>query len=256
MPSSWICQAWHPGLLTVTWAKMNPSVELRYFPVLGRAQPLRDALYDAGIEFHDVFVSLDQWPGERRNTLLAGLPILRWGQDTVAETLAIANYLSRQLGHYVDRTPASIARLEAICSFVYLEVILRLGDILWSDVVFEGTTPETMAARLMPRMLSKLTFLESLVETKPFFGDKKPVLADFFVCEGIEALHFAFGARAAFEEQLPNLHALRACIVNRPRLDASKRPIALTARPDEDAIVQRLRGLPLRIDRSNSPQRG
>src|SRR5262245_28398228 len=80
------------------------GIELRYFQVVGRAQSLRHALSDAGIVFEDVRIPMTEWPARRDDPTFAGpyrgLPTLRWGDATVAETLAIASFVARRLGQY------------------------------------------------------------------------------------------------------------------------------------------------------------
>src|SRR4051812_5834704 len=95
-------------------------VTLRYFPIVGRAQPLRHALVDAGVAFDDIRVPLGDWPARRGDPAFAGLfaalPSLSWDADTVSEALAIASYLARRLGQYDGLDDGAIGRLEAVAS--------------------------------------------------------------------------------------------------------------------------------------------
>src|SRR5687768_17094986 len=101
------------------------DVVLRYFECLGRAQPLRHALIDAGVAFDDVHVSMSDWSQHKADPAFAGpfggLPTLSSGGAVVAAALPIASCLGRRLGQYDGLEDAAIARLEAISSNCYLE---------------------------------------------------------------------------------------------------------------------------------------
>ena len=99
----------------------STRIALRYFCCRGRGQALRYALVDAGLEFEDVIFQADEsWPSHKASEDVSGpfssLPVLAWGEHRVAQTLAIASYLSRQLGHYEARDAQAIARLESVTS--------------------------------------------------------------------------------------------------------------------------------------------
>src|SRR4051812_30597352 len=104
---------------------MKPS--LRYFPVRGRVQPLRHALVDAAVEFDDIHVAIEDWPQRRSDADVAGpyrsLPTLTWQGALVAETLPIASFLARRLGHYDARDDVAVSQLEGVVSVAYLEII-------------------------------------------------------------------------------------------------------------------------------------
>src|SRR5262245_42267499 len=118
------------------------AIVLRYFEAQGRAQALRHLLGDSGLPFEDVRVPIPDWPPLKGDPNFAGwfgsLPTLTWGDDTVAEALPIATYLSKRLGHYAGLGDAAIAKLEAVCSCCYMDVVSRSGEVLWADVIYPG----------------------------------------------------------------------------------------------------------------------
>jgi hypothetical protein len=133
------------------------DVVLRYFQCLGRAQPLRHALIDAGVAFEDVRVPMAEWSQHKADPTFAGpfggLPTLGFGGATVAETLPIASFLGRRLGHYDGLEDAAIARIEAISSNCYIEIMLRCGELLWADYIYPGTDIRSAFPGLAGRML-------------------------------------------------------------------------------------------------------
>lgn len=224
---------------------------LRYFSVLGRAQPLRHALFDAQHDFHDLQISPLQWPEHKEDPgfggLFAGLPTLTWEEDTICEALPIASFLARRLGHYQGLSEVEIAHREAVCSCCYTEVMVRLGELLWADLIYPGANLAVAFPMLLGRMLDKMSRLETATEDAGwFFGGKAPGMADFFAAEAVECLIYLLGGPEAFGQRMPRLVALSRRLRARPTLSAAfaARPAQFTARPDEADVVTRLRALP------------
>src|SRR5260221_9390189 len=163
-------------------------VILRYFPARGRVQPLRHALADAGIGYEDVRFPLTDWPKWRNDRAVAGifasLPTLTWDDVTLAETLPIASFIARKLGPYEGLDDAASAELEAICSFCYVDVTTRMGELLWADIIYPGADPVTSAPGVLGRMLEKLGRLDArLPASGAWLGGERPVVADYFAAE-------------------------------------------------------------------------
>jgi glutathione S-transferase len=231
------------------------DVVLRYFPIVGRAQPLRHALADAGITFEDRHVVREDWAESRHDPgfggPFAGLPTLTMDGETIGETLAIAAYLGRRLGHYAGLSDAEIAKIEGISSHVYLEVLQRLIELFWAEALYPGCDVANTFARHLARMLDKLARLEAflpgpgrwLVKT-PHGG---PTPADFFAAEAVEALRRVLGEERepALRARLPGLVELADEIRARPRLAAAwqSRPARFSTHRDEELVIERLRGL-------------
>ena len=229
-------------------------ITLRYFEARGRAQPLRNALLHARLPFHDQRVTLEQWTVLRSHGEHAGpyasLPSFTWGADTIAETLAIAGFLSRKLGDYDALSPAQIAQLEAISSNCYLEVLQRAGELIWADLMYPGTELGACCRRLLPRMVQKLTCVERLLDGAWLHG-AKPGLADFFASEAYETLREVCGPTldAALANRMPRLSALAQRVQALPEIHAvyDQRPTNFTARDDEQAALLQLRAAAQRM---------
>jgi glutathione S-transferase len=229
---------------------MHDAMILRYFPIVGRAQPLRHALADAGVAFTEVRVERDEWAEAREDPFFGGpfaaLPTLSVGKITIGETLAIASYLGRRLGHYEGLEPIEVARLEAITSCCALEVLLRLGELLWAERLYPGVDLANAFARHLARMLDKLGRLDRITPAGWFAG-QRPTCADFFAAEAIEALRHVLGPERepALAVRLPRLVALAGRVRARPAIRQAwkTRPETFTAMPDEVSLLERLRGL-------------
>lgn len=232
---------------------MATTVVLRYFPLVGRAQPLRHALADAAVAFDDVRVPLAQWPQHKEDPDFAGpyggLPTLTWGPVTLAETLPIASFLARRLGHYEGLDDAAIAHLEGICSSCYVEVTLRIGELIWADLIYPGADLASSVPGQLARMLDKLVRLDRRTPEAGWLGGEKPGMADFYAAEAVETYRYIVGPQReqALRTRLPRLTALAQRVAARPAIASAwtQRPAQFTARPDEMAIVERLRALDL-----------
>jgi hypothetical protein len=166
----------------------------------------------------------------------------------VAETLPIASFVARRLGHYEGIDDAATAQLEAISSFCYVDVTTRLGDLLWADVIYPGANLAVSAPRILGRMLDKLRRLDRLMpEPGGWLGGHGPVVADFFAAEALELMRYLFGGdrEPALQERLPRLFAHADAVRARPSLEEEweRRPPNLTANPNENAAIARLRAL-------------
>lgn len=223
------------------------KITLRYFAVVGRAQPLRHALADAQIAFCDLRVSPLEWPERKADPgfagPFAGLPTLSCDEDVIAETLSISSFLARRLGHYEGLSEVEISRLEAVCSNCYTEVMLRLGELIWADLIYPGADVVGALPLVLGRMLDKMVRLEATAPDDGWFGRSAPVMADFFAAEAVEALLYLLGDPEMLRQRMPRLVALSRRIRERPSLSAafSDRPASFAARPDEEAVIARLR---------------
>lgn len=229
------------------------DIVLRYFQCLGRAQPLRHALIDAGVAFDDVRVALAEWSRHKGEPAFAGpfggLPTLTFEGVLVAETLPIASFLARRLGHYDGLDDGAIARLEAIASNCYLEIMLRSGELILADYLYPGVDIGGALPGLVGRMLEKIGGMEALSPETGWFGGARPVMADFFAGESVEVLRYLLGPACdeALRARLPHLWALAARVRSRPAIvrAGESRPAQFTSRPDEAAIVDRFRAAQL-----------
>jgi glutathione S-transferase len=224
-------------------------VTLRYFQCRGRAQPIRHALHDAKVAFEDIQLSLAEWPEHRENPAFAGaylgLPTLTWDDDTVTETLPIASFVAKRLGEYRELTDAEIAYREAVCSNCYIELCLRLGELIWSSAIHPNTA--NVVAVFAPRMLSKLEGVDRQLEQRRWLCGAEPGVADWFAAEGYDAMRDLVGPErwAALARRVPKLdaHAERL----RERVQSITRPASFTSRPDEAAALTELRALALEL---------
>jgi glutathione S-transferase len=238
----------------MTQARLDERpVVLRYFPAVGRAQALRHALTDSGVEFEDVRIPMSEWPKVKENVSLAGpyrgLPTLQCGSSTLAETLPIATFLARRLGQYDGMSDARMAELDAQSSVAYLDIVRPAAEAIWADLIYPGMDQAASYPRMLSRTLEKASHVEAALPEQGWFGGDDPTLADFFVAEAVEALRYVLGPTRdeRFTARLPRLTSFAARVRTRPTLATAwqKRPDRFTGRPDEPAALDRLRAIDL-----------
>jgi glutathione S-transferase len=232
------------------------AVVLRYFDAQGRAQALRHALHalsDAGLSFEDVRVTLATWPPLREDPSFGGwfasLPTLTWDTDTVSETLSIASYVARRSGQYDGLGAGEIAKLEAVVSCCYLDVVRCLADVVWAPILYPGVDVATTTPRQLRWSLGKLARLSALLpdgDGAAWLGGLRPTVADFFLAEAVEAMRHVLGPSwdAQLRDLVPRAFAHAERMRALPSLISAweTRPPRLTASPDEPAALERVRG--------------
>jgi glutathione S-transferase len=234
-------------------AMSSAVIVLRYFPVIGRAQALRHALAASGRPFEDFRLPLSEWSTRRMEPGFAGplraLPTLSWDGTLVSETLPIASFLAKRLGHYEGLDDPAVALRDAIVSSVYMDILLRLVEVIRADAHHPGADPVRSLVVALPRVLQKFERVDASLPEASSLGGERLVMLDFVVAEAYEALCYVLGAErdARLADRLPRAASLAACVRKCPELSRAweSRPRRFTARPDEDVIVSRLRSTDL-----------
>ncbi|XP_078589984.1 hematopoietic prostaglandin D synthase-like isoform X1 [Branchiostoma floridae x Branchiostoma japonicum] len=77
---------------------MAPKYRLVYFNVRARAEPTRLVFAAAGVDYEDVRIQRNEWPGLKPNTPMGQLPVLEVGGVTICQSMAIARYVAKETG--------------------------------------------------------------------------------------------------------------------------------------------------------------
>jgi glutathione S-transferase len=227
-------------------------IVLRYFDCVGRAQPLRNALVDAGVAFDDERIAVSpSWRTVKEQAEggpFGSLPVLEWGDDCVAETLPIAGYIARRLGQYESLDSMAIAQLEMVASAAYLDVMAEVFMMLWLPTALPDAEATTRFGHHEARILRKIARIDRMLASRhePFFGGQRPVIADFFVVEAVDIARGALGARIdAALGKAPRLAAMREQLARRDAIARyvaeGRRPTRLSGSPNEGDSLERIR---------------
>ncbi|POM58089.1 Glutathione S-transferase [Phytophthora palmivora] len=77
-----------------------PKLKLTYFPIPGRAEPIRLAFFIGGIEFEDERLSFEEYEKVKSELPFNQLPILEVNGEPVSQSLAILRYAGSLAGLY------------------------------------------------------------------------------------------------------------------------------------------------------------
>ncbi|XP_052781821.1 glutathione S-transferase 1-like isoform X1 [Mya arenaria] len=75
-----------------------PSYKLTYFDARGTAEFARLVFKQAGQEFEDVRIPMDQWPGIKEEQPMKALPVLEIDGRKFCQSAAIVRYLGKKFG--------------------------------------------------------------------------------------------------------------------------------------------------------------
>jgi len=80
--------------------KPKDKMRLQYFPISGRAEPIRLALTLGNFEFHDQRISGPEWEGNwKKLTPYGQMPVLHIGSRKIAQTKAILRLVGKMVKH-------------------------------------------------------------------------------------------------------------------------------------------------------------
>ena len=232
-----------------------PRIELKYFDVRGRAQFLRYFLLCRDIPFEDDRVSLaagfEAWEAIRPDRTLTGpfqkLPVLRWGDRLIAETTVIASFLHQRSGDAGRLSESENLQHEMLISSAYVDLMMSMGILLWSELMFPGVDFGATSKRVHERIQSHLAALDrTLVEWQWLErAASRPVMvADCILWDQIDSAKHVFGAKFDLDATPTLARFYRECPGRETfeRLIHAK-PCPVTARPGEADCVARIREL-------------
>jgi glutathione S-transferase len=227
---------------------------LRYFDCRSRGQALRFALADAAPDFEDVRIPIAELAAFRRDAErpeiggpFGSLPWLDWGGTRVAQTLAIAGFLARELDAEAGASSAEQAYRAMVTSAAHLDMQAPYSALLWLPAECPDERLLSGTRQLLRHLETKARQLESLLRERGLcFAGASPGVADFFVYESLSRACDVFGS--AFRrvlDGLPALHALFDAVEARPRVAAARAamPVCVTASPSEPLLRERIRAL-------------
>mmetsp|Transcript_69779 Transcript_69779/g.105449 ORF Transcript_69779/g.105449 Transcript_69779/m.105449 type:complete len:278 (-) Transcript_69779:361-1194(-) len=236
------------------------GVTLRYFDSRGRAQSLRYALKDAGVDFKDDKVSIQNmisgnWFNMKNQPHVSGpfgmLPVLDWGTLRIGQTEAIAGYLYHQLGHGEGGGPERAAISASLVSLAHQDLIvvcLQLVSIMGSMPNAPDEQLSQTVQSCQVRINGILPRLETMLATagSDYFLGANPVMGDYYVMEALDVVEVVFVENLL--DNYPALKAFKHRMAARPKMadyiTSGERPTTLTGSPSEAAVLQKIRSMP------------
>jgi len=181
---------------------MSTTYELLYFPIRGRAEPIRLMFAAANVNFTNTGVT--NWPEVKPKTPLGQLPVLveksEAGEKMIPQSMAIIRHLARTFDLYgkdeAEKTACDIAA-ETINDWRSKFAPVQFAQFM--------NTPEDVITKYWAELPATLSQLESLLGDKTYFaGGSAPTYADVLAFDAID------GHLAAKPEALADAGKLRA----------------------------------------------
>ena len=197
----------------------TPAITLRYFEARGRAQPIRYYFAARGIAYTDERVPLPSsgknvWLELKEDRSRVGpfhkLPVLRYGDRTVAETLVIGAFVHRALGDEALLSDEDNLRHSMLISSLYGDIVTPIATTLWAEAVYVGLDFPTFVRQAFGRVRGHLGRLEQTLAEWGWTVSARgrPVMiADCLLWEELDVLQHVFGEHARLDE-LPTLSRL------------------------------------------------
>ncbi|KAE9092261.1 hypothetical protein PF010_g17874 [Phytophthora fragariae] len=140
----------------------TPKLKLTYFPLPGRAEPIRLAFYIGGIDFEDERLSFDEFAEVKSRLPFNQLPMLEVDGEAISQSLAILRFAGSITGLYPTTDPLAAFRVDEI--FVLIDEMFNSPA--WRETVTERDHDkllkmrEGLAKGIIPKTLD---FLEKRV---------------------------------------------------------------------------------------------
>jgi glutathione S-transferase len=233
-----------------------PAITLRYFEARGRAQPIRYYFAARGVPYTDERVPLPSsgknvWIEMKEDRSRVGpfhkLPVLRYGDRTIAETLVIGAFLHRALGDEALLSDEDNLRHSMLISSLYGDVVTPIATTLWAEAIYVGLDFATFVRQAFGRVRGHLGRLEQTLSEWGWTVSARgrPVmLADCLLWEELDVLQHVFGDHARLDE-LPTLSRLYLETPGRVAFqkELASRPGPITGRGSaaEAEIIGRIR---------------
>jgi glutathione S-transferase len=234
----------------------TPAITLRYFDARGRAQPLRYYFAARGIAYSDERVPLPSsgknvWLEMKEDRPRVGpfhkLPVLRFGDRTIAETLVIGAFVHRALGDEALLSDEDNLRHSMLISSLYGDVVTPVATMLWAEAVYVGLDFPAFVRQAFGRLRGHLGRIEQTLAEWGWTVSARgrPVmLADCLLWEELDVSTHVFGDSAGLAE-LPTLSRLYAESPGRAAFQKllASHPAPITGRGStaETEIIGRIR---------------
>ena len=154
-----------------------PEYTLYYFPLFGRADPIRAMLEMAGTDWVDNQVPMDKWPAMKASMPNGQMPCLELADGTkMGESTAIARYVAQKHGFYPSDPMAAFHVDEMICA--------------WSDIIAKLYSPffaqgDDKAAKIKELFETQLPGFLKVIDAQCAKGEmmvgQDLTAADFFI---------------------------------------------------------------------------
>ncbi len=217
-----------------------PKIRLIYFAGRGRAEIARWTMAIGGIPYEDVRIKMDDWEAFKPKTLFGQVPMMEYGDVTLAQSHAINRLLAAKAGLAGD-DDVQRARIEMIQEHIIDFWNLELyGVMIEDDVEKKKTMTEVIMKEKVPKYFDVLEKMLAAEGDRDYFVGGKLSQADLSVVEllmllsdptepmrrNIVVFDESVGANESLLGKYPKMAKLVERVTEHPKLKAwlEKRP--------------------------------
>lgn len=138
---------------------MQGKPTFHYFQLYGRGEPVRMALYKAGIEFTDNRVTGQAWKDLQASGKLpfGQMPALELADGTIlAQQIAIMNYIAECNPALKSNDPILNAKADALTLYMWLDVFPNIGPKTFSTADNRAEVLQEAVDKYFPTMYEKM----------------------------------------------------------------------------------------------------
>ena len=154
----------------------NNQPIITYFPIRGRAEPIRLILEELNVPYKENPVAVRQWRDLKAETPFGKIPMFREGVHKIFESHAIYRYLARKHGLYGE-SEQDVIQCE-ILEHVLSDAIEAFVRLCWSKD-YESKRAEFIAGSLTTTLSNLEHYLEDLPRDKEYWVGHKLTYVDF-----------------------------------------------------------------------------
>lgn len=214
----------------------NPSYAVLYFPIRGRAEPIRLLLASLGLPFDDQEIVRERWMETKATLPLGQAPVLTetfedGAQIVIPQSQAILRHLARVHGRY-GRDESEMLRADILAETVH-DVRAILAP--FANPATRGKDPVGLKQAIEEKLPVGLARLEKLHGHAPggLFIESVPTWAD---CVAFDLLGTLDEIAPASLASFPGLRAFVAAMNHHPSLTA----YLAARRPSELAVLRQV----------------
>ncbi|KAG2832211.1 hypothetical protein PC111_g6688 [Phytophthora cactorum] len=139
-------------------SQIYPKLKLTYFPFPGRAEPIRLALFIAGIPFEDERIDADELSRRRPMLPFSQLPVLEVDGEIVSQALGILRYVGTLGGLYSPSNIKEAFRNDEVFSLIdeFYSSYTWNASYFETDPVKQMQLRTILAEETLPKTLNSL----------------------------------------------------------------------------------------------------
>lgn len=190
----------------------NNENTITYFPIRGRAEPIRLLLEDMGVPYRNEAIDIPEWRKRKVETPFGRLPLYREGDYEIAESNAIMRFLARRYDLYGKNENEAV--LCDILQEVLHDGVEQFATLMWNRN-FSEEQDGFIEKRLTPMLVNLQRFLEHKNDDTSHWVGSGNTFVDYI---GYVYLDMARALAIDVVQQFPRLWELYRTVGERPRL--------------------------------------